>query len=697
MARKLGNRFARAGFRVEWRSRCSRRQRGVVVAREARGIVRGRRGDRGGRRRFFKTPARERAARERFPGNERKRARLGARAIRGVPRTRGRAPGGVSDAGGVRERHVRPGLSGCRNRARRRAGVPGSRRSRGSHRRRTPPGAPHRELANPVARRDDRFPDAEAGARARAREGGLGRRRGAVRGAPGDAGPRRRAGNGGFLRTPPRRARGALDGFWGDIRDRAWAVVAAATVVCDSYETQRVALEKALRETERWISADSADASASRATESTDSRNETGPGPSPRDPNERNRVRRGKLENWSWWHRLRLVVLARLDRLDASHASRLGAFKGEAWRRMSAQSAEDAAKSLASRDDARGAASGRARVPAPSRTVASRILKLFETIPSLRTSRFCPGARPGTRAFPARVFNEAVASLTLNRAGFKIGAHRFGARASSISSSRRPGPRRSARTRRRRGVRSSALARAARVSADALAPPRAKAPRRARRGCCVRPSTGRRRRGGGRGARRRRREGIFLAPGHRASPAGTRGGAPPRVACDAAVRLRHGRGAAERAAACPSTELSRRNRDAGGVGVDVRGGGARRPDPRATRGNVSSPAFPRFGTRGFARELDAQYCVVCLLAYGYVATENENENENETDVQAHPRARVVRRAGVSGRVTRRRPRSRSRTARATSSLPNPRSPPPRRVRSFGNRREPAATRFARGW
>jgi hypothetical protein len=86
-----------------------------------------------------------------------------------------------------------------------------------------------------------------------------------------------------FLRTPPRRARGALDGFWGDIRDRAWAVVAAATVVCDSYETQRVALEKALRETERWISVgDSANDDASLAESRAESppsppRNETGP------------------------------------------------------------------------------------------------------------------------------------------------------------------------------------------------------------------------------------------------------------------------------------------------------------------------------------------------------------------------------------------------------------------------------------
>jgi hypothetical protein len=56
-----------------------------------------------------------------------------------------------------------------------------------------------------------------------------------------------------FAKTPPRRVRAALEGFWNDIRDRAWAAVAAAAVVCDAYESQRVALEKALRETERFV------------------------------------------------------------------------------------------------------------------------------------------------------------------------------------------------------------------------------------------------------------------------------------------------------------------------------------------------------------------------------------------------------------------------------------------------------------
>ena len=355
-----------------------------------------------------------------------------------------------------------------------------------------------------------------------------------------------------FLRTPPRRARGALDGFWGDIRDRAWAVVAAATVVCDSYETQRVALEKALRETERWISADSADASASRATESTESRNETGPGPSPRDPNERNRVEnRGKLENWSWWHRLRLVVLARLDRLDASHASRLGAFKGEAWRRMSAQSAEDAAKSLASRDDARGAVAVARAFP---RAVVAdgallRILETFsETTSVAAYEPLLPWRAPwNARAFPARVSNEAVASSTLNRAGFKIGAHRFGsARVADFVESPDAVE---ALLRERDGdeaYASSALARAARERGRARA--RREPRRHAERDVAVAfdraassPPPG-----GGRGARRRRREGIFLAPGNLGRARRGRGvGAPPRVAVRRRRRrLRHGRGAA---------------------------------------------------------------------------------------------------------------------------------------------------------
>ena len=358
-------------------------------------------------------------------------------------------------------------------------------------------------------------------------------------------------GNGGFSERRPG-ARGALDGFWGDIRDRAWAVVAAATVVCDSYETQRVALEKALRETERWISADSADASASRATESTESRNETGPGPSPRDPNERNRVEnRGKLENWSWWHRLRLVVLARLDRLDASHASRLGAFKGEAWRRMSAQSAEDAAKSLASRDDARGAVAvarafprrrrGRRASAHPGNVFGDHFRRRVRAASALARALERAGVSSASFQRGCCVVDPKPSRVQNRRAQVRERARR---RFRRVARRRRGAP---TRTRRRRGVRFvRAGARRARERGRARA--RREPRRHAERDVAVafdraRPSPPPRRRKrarGGDGAKE-----FSWRPATSGEPGGDAGWALRRaLRCDAAARLRHGRGAA---------------------------------------------------------------------------------------------------------------------------------------------------------
>ena len=552
MARKLGNRFARAGFRVEWRSRCPRRQRGVVVAREARGIVRGRRGDRGGRRRFFKTPARERAARERFPGNERKRARLGARAVRGVPRTRGRAPGGVSDAGGVRERHVRPGLSGCGNRARRRAGVPGCRGSRGSHRRRTPPGAPHRELANPVARRDDRFPDAEAGARARAREGGLGRRRGAVRGAPGDAGPRRRAETAVSPNAAPARARRAGRVLGRHTRPRLGGRGRRHGRLRLVRDAARRAREGAARDGavdlgglrgRLRLSSDGIDGIAKR-----DGSGSLAAGP------ERTKSR-GKP-----WKIGKLVLVApappggprafrptrRVARLEAWRVQRGGVAAYERAVRGRRREESGVARRRARRRRRR------ARVPPRRRRgrrtsahpgnvfgdhfrrrvrAASALARALERagVSSASFQRGCCVVDPK----PSRVQNRRAQVRERARRRFRRVARR-----------RRGAP---TRTRRRRGVRFvRAGARRARERGRARA--RREPRRHAERDVAVafdraRP---RRRRGGGRGARRRRREGIFLAPGNLGRARRGRGvGAPPRVAVRRRRRrLRHGRGAA---------------------------------------------------------------------------------------------------------------------------------------------------------
>ena len=224
-----------------------------------------------------------------------------------------------------------------------------------------------------------------------------------------------------FAKTPPRRVRAALEGFWNDIRDRAWAAVAAAAVVCDAYESQRVALEKALRETERFVTRSSrkknmvVSPETMRANETeTDDTDET-------DPNDDQNPETERTNDWSWWHRLRLVVLARLDRLDASHAARLGAFSAEAWRTMRAQSAEDCAISLAARNDARGAVAVARAFP---RAVVSRgaLLRILETFPETASVTSYEALLPWRAPW-----NEISAPpITSTRAGFRVGAHKFG-------------------------------------------------------------------------------------------------------------------------------------------------------------------------------------------------------------------------------------------------------------------------------
>ena len=396
-----------------------------------------------------------------------------------------------------------------------------------------------------------------------------------MRGAPGDAGPRRRADG-----ADAPGARAALDGFWGDIRDRAWAVGPPRSSATVRDAARRA--EKALRETERWISADSVTPPPERRTDGLETRRVRVPHRGP------------ERESAPPWKIGKLVLVApappggprafgstrRVARLEAGRVQRR--------RGARARSPRKTPRRVWRRETTRAAPSPpRARSPAPSARTASasahpgNFSRLF---PSLRTSRFCPGARPGTRGVSSASFQRGrcVVDPKPSRVQNRRAQVRERARVSGRVARRRRGA--PARTDGDEAYASSAPARAARVSADALALAESKAPRRARRGCCARPSTPPPPRRRKRRAAATAKEFLGARP-PRASPAGTRGGrsaarcgATPPQAPDTAAEL-----LADAASRVPvdGTESAEPRRVA--ALASTRAAAARRPDPRATR------------------------------------------------------------------------------------------------------------------
>ena len=124
-------------------------------------------------------------------------------------------------------------------------------------------------------------------------------------------------------------SREALTDSWAKISDRAWAAAKCAVAVAPTYEAQRVVLARGLRETEKHIRDDDAD-----ETDVDDESNRgdlRGTSPPSRE--------------WCWWTRLRLTLLAQLDRLDTLHAAHLGNYSPRAYASFRSADLGDAARS----------------------------------------------------------------------------------------------------------------------------------------------------------------------------------------------------------------------------------------------------------------------------------------------------------------------------------------------------------------
>ena len=229
--------------------------------------------------------------------------------------------------------------------------------------------------------------------------------------------------------TQPSEIRKALDTSWGEISDRAYAVVAATVAMSDSYETQRVVLEHALRETEQFLSSVSDDNGGIKSPgSSVDSTPTTSPNITPTSSFSKTK--------WSWWHRLRLVILAKLDRLDVSHALRLGAFGAKHWSSFSKMEMNNAAVESALRSDARGAIAIARAFPRCMLLGASDVsgsnddlndstaslLQVLESFPEHMPVADYESLLPWRQPW----CSNASPEVSTHRAGFRVGSNKFG-------------------------------------------------------------------------------------------------------------------------------------------------------------------------------------------------------------------------------------------------------------------------------
>ena len=222
----------------------------------------------------------------------------------------------------------------------------------------------------------------------------------------------------------PSEIRGVLADGWSKIADRAYAVVAAISATTDSYETQRVVLEVALRETERFLEVGRQVGSQWGKPEN-GTNDDPSPHPSPNVTPQNSFGKETKTKNWSWWHRLRLVIFARLDRLDASHAVRIGAFSAKHWERFSRMTASDAAVESALNADPRGAIAIARAFPRclVSGAPTSGLLDVLSAFPEhMNVGEYEP-LLPWNAPWS---FHDAPTSANKERAGFRVGSHKFG-------------------------------------------------------------------------------------------------------------------------------------------------------------------------------------------------------------------------------------------------------------------------------
>ena len=170
-------------------------------------------------------------------------------------------------------------------------------------------------------------------------------------------------------------SREALTDSWAKISDRAWAAAKCAVAVAPTYEAQRVVLARGLRETEKHIRDDDAD-----ETDVDDESNRgdlRGTSPPSRE--------------WCWWTRLRLTLLAQLDRLDTLHAAHLGNYSPRAYASFRSADLGDATIAFAAAGNHIAAERVARRHP---RAVAPRLLDVLEALPETTSPAHYAGLLP---------------------------------------------------------------------------------------------------------------------------------------------------------------------------------------------------------------------------------------------------------------------------------------------------------------
>ena len=172
-------------------------------------------------------------------------------------------------------------------------------------------------------------------------------------------------------------SREALTDSWAKISDRAWAAAKCAVAVAPTYEAQRVVLAHGLRETEKQIREDDVD-----ETDVDDESNRGDlRGGSPSRPSRK----------WCWWTRLRLTLLAQLDRLDTLHAAHLGNYSPRAYASFRSADLGDATIAFAAAGNHIAAERVARRHP---RAVAPRLLDVLEALPETASPANYAGLLP---------------------------------------------------------------------------------------------------------------------------------------------------------------------------------------------------------------------------------------------------------------------------------------------------------------
>ena len=159
-----------------------------------------------------------------------------------------------------------------------------------------------------------------------------------------------------WLASPP--GKEALNDALSKVTDRAWAAAQCAAAVASTYEQQRFVLVYGLKETERRCERN--------AEDETDVK-------------------------WNWWTRLRLTLLAQLDRLDTLNAVHLGNHAPRAWASFRSETIGDAAVGFATAGNPRAAETILRRHP---RAGGPSLLDALEALPETMSPSEYPGLMP---------------------------------------------------------------------------------------------------------------------------------------------------------------------------------------------------------------------------------------------------------------------------------------------------------------